>query len=394
MLELLFLLLPIAAGYGWYMGRRSLTQNRQKQSNKLTRDYVTGLNFLLSDQPDKAVDLFIDLLQVDSETIETHLALGNLFRQRGEVDRAIRIHQNLIARPSLTREQKNLALLQLAKDFTAAGLLDRSEKIFRQLIDEPDHKIAALQQLLTIYQQTKEWLSAIDVAEKLLAANSDKVAVANVKKDIAHFYCELSCEFLKQDKKKKSLSLLKKALVIDRKCVRASLALADIHINDGNIRSALKPLEQVLAQDVDFVSEVLSRLDDCYRQLGDDAGIVTFLDEALQKGAGASAGLMMADKAARSQGVESAETLVVKQLMRNPTMKGFHRLMEYHLELAEEGRAKDSLEMLRKLVAEQLKLRPNFRCRKCGFSTKSVYWHCPSCKSWGSVKPIRGLDGE
>lgn len=128
MLELLFLLLPIAAGYGWYMGNRSARQQRQKETNHLSRQYVAGLNLLLSDQSDKAVDHFIELLQVDSDTIDTHLALGNLFRRRGEVDRAIKIHQNLIARPNLTIDQRNIALQQLAKDYMVSGILDRAEK--------------------------------------------------------------------------------------------------------------------------------------------------------------------------------------------------------------------------------------------------------------------------
>lgn len=168
MLELLFLLLPIAAAYGWYMGNRSASNNRQEQSNHMSRQYVAGLNMLLSDESDKAVDIFIELLQVDSETIDTHLALGNLFRSRGEVERAIKIHQNLIARPNLTIEQRNLSLQQLAKDYMVAGLFDRAEKIFGQLLDEPDYRKSALQQLLDIYQRTREWEKAIDMATQLV----------------------------------------------------------------------------------------------------------------------------------------------------------------------------------------------------------------------------------
>ena len=168
MLEILFLLLPIAAAYGWDMGHRSAQQDKQKQSHQISRQYVTGLNLLLSDQSDKAVDHFIELLQVDNETIDTHLALGNLFRSRGEVDRAIRIHQNLISRSGLTIDQKNLALQQLAKDYMVSGFLDRAEKIFEQLIDEPEHRESALQQLTAIYQQTREWHKAIECATALV----------------------------------------------------------------------------------------------------------------------------------------------------------------------------------------------------------------------------------
>ena len=171
MLELLFLLLPIAAGYGWYMGRRSVRQDTQQQSNQFSRQYVAGLNYLLSDESDKAVDLFIQLLEVDSETIETHLSLGNLFRQRGEVDRAIKIHQNLVAR-ELTREQRQLALQELARDFLAAGLLDRAEALWKELCEDSDFEETALAQLLIIHQQLRDWDKAIEAG---LAVDASKL---------------------------------------------------------------------------------------------------------------------------------------------------------------------------------------------------------------------------
>ncbi|MCL4125473.1 UNVERIFIED_CONTAM: hypothetical protein GTU68_006449 [Idotea baltica] len=209
MLELLFLLLPIAAGYGWYMGNRSARQQRQRDTNHLSRQYVAGLNLLLSDQSDKAVDHFIELLQVDSDTIDTHLALGNLFRSRGEVDRAIKIHQNLIARPNLTLDQRNIALQQLAKDYMVAGILDRAEKIFEQLVDEPDHREAALLQLVAIHQQTREWEQAINFANSLV-----KMGKKKLKPDIAHYYCELAMQELADSHINKAKQNLKKALSI------------------------------------------------------------------------------------------------------------------------------------------------------------------------------------
>ncbi|MGL5669602.1 MAG: lipopolysaccharide assembly protein LapB, partial [Shewanella sp.] len=152
MLEILFLLLPIAAGYGWYMGRRSIRQNQSNQRKQLSRDYFTGLNFLLSNESDKAVDLFISMLDVDDETIDTHLSLGSLFRKRGEVDRSIRIHQNLIARPTLTNEQRDIAMMELGKDYLAAGFYDRAEEIFLNLVSQDDHSEESETQLIAIYQ--------------------------------------------------------------------------------------------------------------------------------------------------------------------------------------------------------------------------------------------------
>ena len=389
MFELLFLLLPVAAAYGWYMGRRNGRYLQQDKQHSISREYVTGLNFLLSDQPDKAVDLFIDLLDVDSETIDTHLALGNLFRQRGEVQRAIKIHQNLIARPTLTHEQRNLALLQLGRDYLAAGLVDRAEELFLKLIPEPDHRATALVQLLIIYEQTKEWVQAISVAGKLR-----KFGDAKIDKKTAHFYCELAAQPALTGEPKKRLQHLKKALQLDKQCVRASIMLADLYMEMDDYKKAITWLRHVLDQDIDFVTEILNKIKQCYLATEDKSGFIKFLNDALNLKAGISVAIELADVTVDSEGLEPAEKLILNQILRHPTMKGFYHLMHYQEQSAEEGKAKDSLVMLRRLVGEQLKLKPTYRCGQCGFSTKRIYWHCPSCKRWGSIKPIRGLDGE
>lgn len=389
MLEILFLLLPLAAAYGWYMGNRSAQQDKQKHSNQISRQYVMGLNLLLSDQSDKAVDHFIELLQVDSDTIDTHLALGNLFRSRGEVDRAIRIHQNLISRSGLTIDQKNIALQQLAKDYMASGFLDRAEKIFEQLVDEPDHREAALQQLVAIYQQTREWPKATHYAQLLV-----KLGRKRMRNSIAHFYCEMAMQAQGEGERQNAISNFKRALSEDPKCVRASISLGKLYLESEDYLHTIKYMTMVIEQDIDFISEVLPTLADCYHHLGQEDELLEFLRHCITSKAGVSAELMLAQLVAQHDGSVAAQELLTRQLVKNPTMKGFFRLMDYHLMNAEEGRAKESLATLQKLVGEQLKVKPHFRCRKCGFSTHSMYWHCPSCKGWGTIKPIRGLDGE
>ncbi|MZI92826.1 lipopolysaccharide assembly protein LapB [Vibrio sp. CAIM 722] len=389
MLEILFLLLPIAAAYGWYMGNRSAQQDKQKQSHQISRQYVTGLNLLLSDQSDKAVDHFIELLQVDNDTIDTHLALGNLFRSRGEVDRAIRIHQNLISRTGLTIDQKNLALQQLAKDYMVSGFLDRAERIFEQLVDEPEHRESALQQLTAIYQQTREWNKAIECAQALV-----KMGKIKMKSTIAHFLCELAMQEKSDGHHDKAVQLFKRALQTDSKCVRATISLGKLYLENEDYKRTAEYMRQVLEQDIDFVGEVLPIVAECYHHLGQEHELVVFLRECIADNAGVSAELMLAHLVAKHEGTASAQDLLTRQLVKNPTMKGFYRLIDYHIAEAEEGRAKESLMTLQKLVGEQMKTKPHYRCSHCGFSTHSLYWHCPSCKSWGSIKPIRGLDGE
>src|SRR5690554_2238229 len=186
MLELLFLLLPVAAAYGWFMGRNSVRQEQRREQEQFSKNYVTGINLLLSEQSDKAIDMFIDMLDVDSETIETHWTLGKLFRRRGEIERAIRIHQNLITRPSLNESQRHQAMLELGKDYLAAGLYDRAEKMLVELSIHKEYRVESEVLLLQIYEATNEWDQAIKTALKTRRYD------ATISKDIAHFYCELA----------------------------------------------------------------------------------------------------------------------------------------------------------------------------------------------------------
>jgi len=389
MLELLFLLLPVAAAYGWYMGRRSAQQDKQQEASRLSRDYVTGVNFLLSNQQDKAVDLFLEMLKEDTGTVEAHLTLGNLFRQRGEVDRAIRIHQTLLESASLNYDQRLLAIQQLGRDYMAAGFYDRAEDMFTQLVDETDFRISALQQLLQIHQATSDWQKAIDVAEKLVKLGKDKQ-----RTEIAHFYCELALLNMNSDSFEKGMSLLKKGAAADKNCARVSIMMGRIFMEKGEYARAAETLKRVIEQDSEFVSETLDMLETCYQRLDKPEEWETYLRRCVEENVGASAELRLAAILQQKEGSEIAQTYINRQLQRHPTMRVFHRLMDYHLHEAEEGRAKESLTVLRDMVGEQIRTKPRYRCQKCGFTAFTLYWHCPSCRAWSTVKPIRGLDGQ
>lgn len=389
MLELLFLLLPVAAAYGWYMGRRGIQQERQQEANKLSRGYVDGVNFLLSNQQDKAVDLFVDMLKEDGGAFEAHLTLGNLFRSRGEVDRAIRIHQSLIESASLSFEQRLLSTQQLGWDYMAAGLYDRAEQMFTQLIDEDDFKVASLQQLLIIHQATSDWLQAIEVAEKLIKFGKDFLRI-----EIAHFYCELALQAMGSDDLDKAMGLLKKGSAADSNCARVSIMLGRIWIARNDDSKAINELKRVIEQDKDFVSETIPMLHECYQRLERPDEWLDYLKRCVAEKTGSSAELMLADELEQREGRDVAQNYINRQLQSHPTMRGFYRLMNYQLADAEEGRAKESLIVLRNMVGEQIRTKPRYRCEKCGLTANSLYWHCPSCKAWATVKPIRGLDGQ
>ncbi len=389
MLELLFLLLPVAAAYGWYMGRRSAQQTKQDEANRLSRDYVAGVNFLLSNQQDKAVDLFLDMLKEDTGTVEAHLTLGNLFRSRGEVDRAIRIHQTLMESASLSYDQRLLAVQQLGRDYMAAGMYDRAEDMFNQLVDETDFRIGALQQLLQIYQATSEWQKAIDVAERLVKLVNDKQ-----RGEIAHFYCELALQQMGNDDMDRAMALLKKGAAADRASPRVSIMMGRVFMAKGDYAKAVESLLRVIDQDKELVSETLEMLQTCYLQLGKTEEWAEFLTRCVEENVGATADLMLAEIIDQREGQDQAQVTVTRQLQRHPTMRVFHKLMDYHLHDAEEGRAKESLMALRDMVGEQIRSKPRYRCQKCGFTAYTMYWHCPSCRAWSTVKPIRGLDGQ
>lgn len=389
MLELLFLLLPVAAAYGWYMGRRSAQQSKQDDASRLSRDYVAGVNFLLSNQQDKAVDLFLDMLKEDTGTVEAHLTLGNLFRSRGEVDRAIRIHQSLMESASLTYDQRLLAVQQLGRDYMAAGLYDRAEDMFKQLVDETDFRLSALQQLLQIYQATSDWQSAIEVAERLVKLGKEKH-----RGEIANFWCELALQQMAANDLDKAMALLKKGAAADRNSARVSIMMGRVWMEKGDYAKAVESLERVIDQDKELVGETLEMLQTCYQQLGKADEWEVFLRRCVEENAGATAELMLAQILEQREGVEAAQNYVTRQLERHPTMRVFHKLMDYHLNEAEEGRAKESLGVLRNMVGEQVRSKPRYRCQKCGFTAHTLYWHCPSCRSWATIKPIRGLDGQ
>ncbi|WP_334676183.1 lipopolysaccharide assembly protein LapB [Klebsiella oxytoca] len=389
MLELLFLLLPVAAAYGWYMGRRSAQQSKQDDASRLSRDYVTGVNFLLSNQQDKAVDLFLDMLKEDTGTVEAHLTLGNLFRSRGEVDRAIRIHQSLMESASLTYDQLLLAVQQLGRDYMAAGLYDRAEGMFKQLVDETDFRLGALQQLLQIYQSTSDWQSAIEVAERLVKLGKEKH-----RGEIANFWCELALQQMAGNDLDKAMALLKKGAAADKNSARVSIMMGRVWMEKGDYAKAVESLERVIEQDKELVGETLEMLQTCYQQLGKIDEWEAFLRRCADENTGATADLMLAQILEQREGIESAQNYVTRQLERHPTMRVFHKLIDYHINEAEEGRAKQSLGVLRQMVGEQVRSKPRYRCQKCGFTAHTLYWHCPSCRSWSTIKPIRGLDGQ
>ena len=386
MLELLFLLLPVAAGYGYIMGRNSVRQAQRKQSSILSKHYFRGLNFLLSDQPDRAVDTLIKMINVNSDTVETHIAMGNFYRQRGEIDRAIRVHQNLVSRDEIQSTQREVALKELGRDYMQAGFLERAEGAFVSLLNSDKHFEFAQQQLFAIYQTTKEWGRAIELAEKMLAEND------SIRSKLAHFYCEQAQLELDNEDIPAALKVLQKAVNVDEQAVRPWLMLGEVTFDQGRLKEAGEYLVQVANRDKNWFIEAVPLLEQIASETGDWQKFEQLLNDNWVQSA--TLYLAMVDVFSNKGEVQHAADYLFEQLQKTPTMRGFHRLMQLYCELSDDANAKATYQQLRQLVAKQIEQRPRYRCKSCGFSGRKLYWLCPSCKKWGVVNPIRGLDGE
>ncbi|KGP64449.1 hypothetical protein EP47_11840 [Legionella norrlandica] len=389
MINLWPLLLPAAAWSGWWLANRSNSSNDAHVHNRLSREYVVGLNYLLNEQSDKAVDVFIKLLEVDSDTVETHLALGSLFRRRGEVDRAIRIHQNLIARPQLSIQQRKEALMALGQDYMSAGVFDRAERIFLEVVELGGSRDTnSLQGLLAIYQQEKAWEKALDIIKKLEISTG-----TSFHNQAAHYYCEMANQALKVNAIDRAIYCIKQAMNVDPESVRASLMNATIEIKEGRYKQAIRSLKRVPQQDAEFLTEIIEPLVHCHKELDSMPDCIHYLEQTLIKHPRASVIFVIADYLRQNKGMDAAIDFVADNLSKHPSIRGLNRLIYWHLESAH-GKVREKLQMLYDITSKFLDNKPIYRCGQCGFGGKHLHWHCPSCKQWGRMKPIHGLEGD
>ncbi len=377
----LLVLLPLAAASGWYVAKRDTLHKQSQAQFNLPSAYFKGLNFLLNEQPDKAIEVFIKVLEVDSETVEMHLTLGNLFRRRGEVERATRIHQNLIARPSLSESQRIQALYELAQDYFKAGLFDRAESLFKELADIPAHAESALRYLSQLYEQEKEWNKAVSVlrqSEQLLGKDNSNI--------IAQYYCEMA-ELALSDKDTASAhEYIQQALEEDNQCTRAIILLGEVQYRDADYRAAVQTWRTIEQQDPQFLSEIIDKLLDAYRRLDDDQGLENFLDESLDKIRSPKLLVAKVKELRDKRGHDNAEDFLTNWLSENPSMTGFRYLME--LRKTDNEKMTDRDRILDNVLANTIDNNTGYVCKRCGFSGRSMHWHCPGCKGWTTIKPV------
>ena len=380
--ELWWLLaIPLFFALGWMAARVDI-RHVVRESRALPKSYFKGLNFLLNEQPDKAIDAFLEAARVDPETAELHFALGNLFRRRGETDRAIRMHQNLVEREGLKEEQRQHALAELGHDYLKAGLLDRAEDIFTGLRGTSQNE-AALNFLLEIYQQEKEWRKAIVIARQLPDHSGHLW-----QKEIANFYCELAATEINNSRPEEALRLLEEALATHRKSVRATILLGDLHAAAGDLESAIEAWKRIEQQNPVYLALVAVKLMEAYRKLGRSEQGLQLLRSYLSQ----HPSLDLLDAAFQwalaDESPETAYQLVRDELRRNPTLLGLDKLLEAQILVAPPERRAD-LELVKNLIHNHTRKVARYRCDSCGFKARQFYWRCPGCGAWESYPPKR-----
>ena len=383
----LLLLLPLAIYFGWWLARAVEKRSSSKKAQLFSNQYFQGLNYLLNEQPDKAIQVFLELAEVNKDTVETHMALGSLFRRRGEVDRAIRFHQNIIAKPGLEPEQRTQALLELGEDYMRAGLLDRAERLFAELIETDAHTPAALRSLLEIYQQEKDWGKALEQAQRL-----EQVSGEHMGDVMAQFCCEMAETALAETDREQARRQLRQARRHDPRCIRARIILAQISAQEEDYAGAMDLYEEIAELDPDYIPEILEP----YLQAAETAGARQRGRDKFNQWAenykGITLILKLTEFLSDEKGGDAAGQYLVETLTSKPSVRGLDRLIE--LKAAGHLDAESSDDILKAVTARLMARQPDYRCNHCGFSGHTHHWQCPSCKNWSTTKKIHGVLGE
>ncbi len=369
---ILIILLPVSALSGWYFASRSHKKNKS-DSSSLSR-YFVGLNYLLQEQPDKAIEVFVEMVEVDSDTVETHLALGSLFRQRGEVDRAIRIHQNIIARPTLTKEQSASAVFELATDFQKAGLLDRAEQLFQQLINDKIFGKRSLRNLINISQVQKDWSNAISFSMQLYRLGDTQISI-----NLANYLCEQAEDYEQKGEYRNARNSLLKALEYNSKSVRAEIKLSEIAFIQGKIKEGIYRLEEALIKDSSYIPVLIKQIKQSVINNKEEA--LLFLNKCVQEAPDSSSAILELANLHNNNGKkELAQECLINFIEENPSISVLYELLNnYNVELS----SSDIAEILNRNSLND----ESYSCSKCGYHASTMKWKCPSCQNWDCIKP-------
>ncbi|KZC20967.1 MULTISPECIES: lipopolysaccharide assembly protein LapB [Rhodanobacter] len=381
-------LVPAAFVLGWWASRQAGARRSGAEVSELSSDYFRGLNYLLNEEQDKAIEVFLKLAEYNRDTVETHLALGNLFRRRGEVDRAIRLHQHLVSRPGLTDAMKTVALLELGEDYMRAGLLDRAEALFSDLVAMDAHAPSALRHLIAIYQHERDWHKAIEHARRLEVMTGEDEAPM-----IAQFYCELADRSRQHGARAEARDYLRQAFECQPGCVRAFMLTGRLLSEDGQHAEAVTAYEAAIKADIAFTPDILPPLLNSYARSQQMERAEHFLHDMLGRYHGVSPVLALTHLYRQRDGERAAVDFLTAQLRQRPSVRGLMALIDATMDKIE-GEARENFLILRDLTRKLLEGQAMYRCSRCGFGAKAHHWQCPSCKSWSTIRPIHGVASE
>jgi len=377
-------LLLAGAGFGYLWGRwRGVEPDDGDRSETAgSPAYFRGLYHLLNEQPDQAIDAFLDVARVEPETVDAHLALGNLFRRRGEVDRALRIHQNLIARPNLNRDQRDHAMYQLGLDYQKAGLLDRARQVFSELVEGNKEYVPALEALTEITEQEREWGEALKWRQQLakIRGHGDTVAVSLI-------HCEMASEALSRNDLGKAQQHLRRAFGVDRTCVRASILAGQLHTLKGNDRKAAREWERIARQKLQHLVLVLDELVAAYHRMGEEPALQRFLRSTLAQAEHPALFAALVAHLAREVGAQEALEQVEAGLRHHPESAELVNSFVGMWKDQQEGSTgcEEVLEVVQPYLDRARSRQSRFACTQCGFKSGYMQWKCPQCRQWGTL---------
>ena len=385
---MIYLMFVLAVGIGWWLGRGQVGSGGGREGSVNRRLFSSGQE----KAQDGAIASFINSLEVNNETLETHLALASLLRRRGEVDKAVTVHENLLSRTQLNRAVLLEVKLELATDYLRAGLLDKAEVLLQELRREDGEvRHQALEYLTEIYALEKEWQEAIDSVSQL-RGESRRDGYACLR--LAHFHCELAEQALHKEELDQARNRVSLAIDVHPGCVRASLLRGNIEYTAANPEAAARALQDISRQDIRYVPMSLDLLEKCYTSDRlDRKELRQYLKHCLDQRHAVSVLLTLSRIEQEQHGKEAATRYLVDELKDHATLRGLRELIDMHIDRTH-GPARENLSVLRGFTERLLHDKPSFRCGECGFATKQIRWCCPSCRRWGSLEPIYGVEGE
>ena len=378
--ELWWLLaLPLAFGLGWLASRLDLRQWRRDGTVRrgASLSYFRGLNFLLSEQQDKAIDAFIEAVTADPDTVDLHFALGNLFRRRGEYERAVRVHQNLLARGDLPAAERQRAQIALAQDFFKAGLLDRAESVYVALTSTP-YRPEALAALLQIHERTREWNRAIDIAGEL-----ERLGSGSYSRQVAHYWCEIATRARERGDLPAAREALEQASRSHAGAVRPWLLRAAIAQHEGDAAAALADLRHIARIAPDFTALAALDIARLAQSLGQQEEVSAWLRDQLRDDPAIDvldAALLLEPDS------QQRYALALAYLQTQHTLLAARRLLDQSPPLPHGDAARPALQQT---LDGALRSRQRYRCAGCGFEARNYTWHCPACQGWDTYPPRR-----